>query len=73
MLYEGMRKATVYGRRNWAVAPAAGGPKHEFSSWEELIMGGTAGGRSTSSLFIGLLLTYSCSILRIGIGTIVVK
>ncbi|KAG0557139.1 hypothetical protein KC19_11G105200 [Ceratodon purpureus] len=46
MLYEGMRKATVYGRRNWAVAPAAGGPKHEFSSWEELIMGGTAGGLS---------------------------
>ena len=30
--------------------PLAEGQKHEFSSLEELIMGGTAGGRSTSSL-----------------------
>lgn len=45
MLYEGMRAATVYGRRNWSV-PSTAGQKHEFSSLEELIMGGTAGGLS---------------------------
>jgi hypothetical protein len=30
--------------------PSTAGQKHEFSSLEELIMGGTAGGGSTSSL-----------------------
>lgn len=48
MLYEGMRAATVYGRRNWSVLSAEG-RNHEFSSLEELIMGGTAGGRFTNS------------------------
>lgn len=45
MLYEGMRAATVFGRRNSSVPPVEF-QKHEFSSLEELMMGGTAGGLS---------------------------
>jgi len=51
VFYEGMRAAISYGRREWSVLPAEA-QKHEFTSFEELVMGGTAGGNPLNSLFI---------------------
>ncbi|CAM6010232.1 unnamed protein product [Sphagnum balticum] len=49
MLYEAMRASMVYGQERWGSSKAlqpVGLEKHQFSSLEELIMGGTAGGLS---------------------------
>ncbi|KAH9557752.1 hypothetical protein CY35_07G101200 [Sphagnum magellanicum] len=49
MLYEAMRASMVYGKEQWGSSKAlqpVGLEKHQFSSLEELIMGGTAGGLS---------------------------
>ncbi|CAK9232077.1 unnamed protein product [Sphagnum troendelagicum] len=49
MLYEAMRASMVYGQEQWGSSKAlqpVGSEKHQFSSLEELIMGGTAGGLS---------------------------
>lgn len=45
MFYEGMRAAITYGRREWSALPPEA-QKHDFTSFEELVMGGTAGGLS---------------------------
>jgi hypothetical protein len=47
MLYEAMRASVVYGREQWwqsKVSQPVGLEKHQFSSLDELFMGGTAGG-----------------------------
>lgn len=62
MLYEGMRAATVFGRRNSSVPPVEF-QKHEFSSLEELMMGGTAGGSFTSGFLFDAILYLASSIL----------
>lgn len=49
MLYEAMRASVVYGREQWWQSKASqpvGLEKHQFSSLDELFMGGTAGGES---------------------------
>ncbi|CAM6037080.1 unnamed protein product [Sphagnum compactum] len=49
MLYEAMRASVVYGREQWWQSKASqpvGLEKHQFSSLDELFMGGTAGGLS---------------------------
>ena len=60
MFYEGMRAAITYGRRKWSVIPAET-QKHEFSSFEELIMGGTAGGSPSNSFLLDVHLLSGLS------------
>jgi len=53
MLYEAMRALMVYGKEQWGSSKAlqpVGLEKHQFSSLEELIMGGTAGGKPLVSI-----------------------
>lgn len=52
MLYEGMRASVEFGRQRWwapSVLQPVGHLKHEFNSFEELIMGGTAGGSASKT------------------------